>query len=165
MNAHGKTRLSGPTLLGESCPSAPVLANPRLSAIIRGLSRASAFFLDTLSNHPSPYLQELVKHLSPLVTQHPRLHQFSAERDFAIAARRWRDKVKSVRLELDRVSEDARDDGFENWWARLDDVVGILEGREDFVKRVVAELGGDWKEVCAVWCVFVNTRVRRSELE
>lgn len=142
----------------------PVFTNLRHSAIIRGLSRASAFFLDALSNHPSNHLQELAKHLTPLVTQHPRLHQFGAERDFAIAARRWRDKVKSMRLELDRVPEDARDDGFENWWARVDDIVGILEGREDVVKRVVAELGGDWKEVCAVWCVFVDTRIRRTEL-
>lgn len=140
------------------------LADVRRRAIIRGLSRASAFFLESLSNHPSTYLEDLAKHLAPLVTQHPRLHQFSAERDFAIAARRWRDKVKSLRLALDRVPEDSRDDGFENWWARMDDVVGILEGREDAVKRVVAELGGDWKEVCAVWCVFVDTRIRRNEL-
>ncbi|KZT72019.1 hypothetical protein DAEQUDRAFT_723669 [Daedalea quercina L-15889] len=133
-------------------------------AIIRGLSRASAFFLDVLSGHSSPYLHDLSKHLIPLVTDHPRLHQFSAERDFAIAARRWRDKVKGVRLELDRVPEDAREDGFENWWDRLDDIVGILEGREDVVKHVCVELGGDWKEVCAVWCVFVSPRIRRVEL-
>ncbi|KAH9829993.1 Nup85 nucleoporin-domain-containing protein [Rhodofomes roseus] len=133
-------------------------------AVVRGLSRASSFFLDTLSGHPSPFLQELSKHLMPLVTNHPRLHQFTAERDFAIAARRWHDKVKGLRLELDRVPEDVREDSFENWWGRIDDIVGILEGREEVVKRVCIDLGGDWKEVCAVWCVFVNTRIRRAEL-
>ena len=46
----------------------------------------------------------------------------------------------------------------------MDDVVGVLEDREEVVKRVVIELGGDWKELCAVWCVFVDTRIQRTEL-
>ncbi|OCH91378.1 hypothetical protein OBBRIDRAFT_753240 [Obba rivulosa] len=133
-------------------------------ATLRGLSRASAFFLGVLSQHPSPNLQHLSQRLIPLLTNHPRLHQFAAERDFAVASRRWKDKVKSLRLELDRVPEEDREDGFENWWERFSDIVSILEGRGDSVKRIVSELGGDWKEVCAVWSVFVDTRIRRSDL-
>ena len=89
---------------------------------------------------------------------------FSAERDFAIASRRWRDKVKTLRLDLDRVPESARDDGFENWWDHLSDIVVVLEGRADIVKKVCADLGADWKEVCAVWGIFVDTRLRRQDL-
>ncbi|CAL1715565.1 unnamed protein product [Somion occarium] len=134
-------------------------------ATLRGLSKAPAFFLEKLpSNHPSPHLQRLSKHLTPLLTEHPRLQQFTAERDFAIASRRWKDKVKTLRVELDRVPEDARDDGFENWWDRLSDIVGILEGRAEVIKRVCEELGADWKEVTAVWGVFVDGRLRRSDL-
>ena len=131
---------------------------------LRGLSKASAFFLDVLGKHPSTYLPPLAQQLSPLLTNHPRLHQFAAERDFAIASRRWRDKVRTLRIELDRVPEHERDDGFENWWDRVSDIVGILEGRADVVKKVCAELGADWKEVCAAYGVFVDTRLRRQDL-
>ncbi|EMD38750.1 hypothetical protein CERSUDRAFT_133256 [Gelatoporia subvermispora B] len=133
-------------------------------ATLRGLTKASAFFLDVLSQHPSPDLQRLSQLLIPLLTNHPRLHQFAAERDFAVASRRWKDKVKSLRLELDRVPEEDREDGFENWWERFSDIVSILEGRGENVKRIVSELGGDWKEVCAVWGVFIDPRIRRSDL-
>ncbi|KAI0642447.1 Nup85 nucleoporin-domain-containing protein [Trametes meyenii] len=131
---------------------------------LRGLSKASAFFLGVLSKHPSTYLQGLAQQLSPLLTNHPRLHQFSAERDFAIASRRWKDKVKTLRLELDRVPESERDDGFENWWDRFSDIVGVLEGRGDVIKRVCVDLGADWKEVCSAWGIFVDTRLRRQDL-
>ena len=131
---------------------------------MRGLSKASAFFLDVLSKHPSTYLQSLAQQLSPLLTNHPRLHQFSAEREFAIASRRWKDRVKSLRLDLDHVPEDDRDDGFDNWWERLSDIVGLLEGRADVVRRVCSELGADWKEVCVAWGIFVDTRLRRQDL-
>ncbi|KAJ8482613.1 hypothetical protein ONZ51_g5233 [Trametes cubensis] len=131
---------------------------------LRGLSKASAFFLNVLSRHPSTYLQSLSQQLSPLLTNHPRLPQFSAEKDFAIASRRWKDKVKTLRLELDRVPEGERDDGYENWWDRFSDIVGILEGQEEVIKRVCTELGADWKEVCCVWGIFVDTRLRRHDL-
>ncbi|KAI0369186.1 hypothetical protein BV20DRAFT_1044625 [Pilatotrama ljubarskyi] len=131
---------------------------------LRGLSKASAFFLNVLGQHPSTYLQSLAEQLSPLLTNHPRLHQFSAERDFAVASRRWKDKVKTLRIELDRVPVSERDDGFENWWDRFSDIVGILEGRGDVVKRVCTELGADWKEVCSVWGIFIDTRLRRQDL-
>ncbi|RDX54141.1 hypothetical protein OH76DRAFT_1552905 [Lentinus brumalis] len=131
---------------------------------LRGLSKASAFFLDVLSKHPSPYLQSLAQQLTPLLTNQPRLRHFSAERDFAVASRRWKDKVKTLRLELDRVPESEREDDFENWWDRFSDIVGIVEGRGDVIKKVCAELGADWKEVCAVWGIFVDTRLRREDL-
>ncbi|CDO69328.1 hypothetical protein BN946_scf184746.g9 [Trametes cinnabarina] len=131
---------------------------------LRGLSKASTFFLNVLSKHPSTYLQSLAQQLSPLLTNHPRLYQFSAERDFAVASRRWKDKVKTLRLELDRVPESERDDGFENWWDRFSDIVGVLEGRGEVVKRICTELGADWKEVCSVWGIFVDTRLRRQDL-
>ncbi|KAH9888788.1 Nup85 nucleoporin-domain-containing protein [Cubamyces lactineus] len=131
---------------------------------LRGLTKASVFFLNVLSKHPSTYLQSLAQQLSPLLTNHPRLSQFSAEKDFAVASRRWKDKVKTLRLELDRVPESERDDGFENWWDRFSDIVGVLEGQEDVIKRVCTELGADWKEVCCVWGIFVDTRLRRHDL-
>ncbi|KAM5544312.1 hypothetical protein V8D89_001972 [Ganoderma adspersum] len=131
---------------------------------LRGLSKASAFFLDVLSKHPSSYLQGLAQQLSPLLTDHPRLNHFNAERDFAVASRRWKGKVKTLRIELDRVPESERDDGFENWWDRFSDIVGILEGRDDVIKKVCLELGADWKEVCAAWGIFIDTRLRRQDL-
>ncbi|PIL25370.1 hypothetical protein GSI_13260 [Ganoderma sinense ZZ0214-1] len=109
-------------------------------------------------------LSSLAQQLSPLLTDHPRLNNFNAERDFAVASRRWKGKVKTLRIELDRVPESEREDGFENWWDRFSDIVGILEGREDVIKKVCLELGADWKEVCAAWGIFVDTRLRRQDL-
>jgi nuclear pore complex protein Nup85 len=106
----------------------------------------------------------MVEHLAPLVNNHPRLHQFDAERDFANASRRWRDKVKTLRIELDRIPETEREDGFENWWDRLSDIIGILEGRSEVLKRVCLELGADWREVCVAWGIFIDPRIRRREL-
>ncbi|KAI0690305.1 Nup85 nucleoporin-domain-containing protein [Cytidiella melzeri] len=133
-------------------------------ATLRGLSQASAFFLEGLSKHPSEHLQRLSDHLSPLLKNHPRLHQFNSERDFAISSRRWKDKVKTLRIELDRVPEDDREDGFENWWDRFGDLVSILEGREEVLKKLCLSLGADWKEVCVAWGIFVDPRLRRQDL-
>lgn len=72
--------------------------------------------------------------------------------------------MKTLRLELDRIPEDVRDDGFENWWDRFGDLVGILEGREKVIKRICEEVGADWREVVAAWGVFVDPRLRRQEL-
>jgi nuclear pore complex protein Nup85 len=117
-----------------------------------------------LSRHPSSILRELTESLVPLINDHPRLQNFTAERDFALATRRWKDKVKALRIEMDQVSEDDRHDGFENWWDRLSDIVSILEGRPEAIQRICGELGADWKEVCAAWGIFVDTRLRRQEI-
>ncbi|KAF4594037.1 hypothetical protein EYR40_008835 [Pleurotus pulmonarius] len=136
--------------------------------ILRGLSKASAFFLATLAQHPSPHLRTLAETLIPILTAQPLLRNFSSERDFTHAAHRWKDRVKGLRIEMDIVPEDERDEGnsgdAENWWTRLSDIVGILEGRESVVLRVCEDLGADWKEVCAAWGIFVDTRMRRQDL-
>ncbi|KAF9461545.1 nucleoporin Nup85-like protein [Collybia nuda] len=133
-------------------------------ATLRGLSKASLFFLGVLSQHPSEDLQDLTRTLAPLIDSQPRLQNFSAERDYAYSSRRWNDKVKALRIEMDRVPEEDRYDDFDNWWEKLSDIVGILEGRAEVIKRVCGELGSDWKEVCAAWGVFVDVRLRRQDL-
>ena len=106
----------------------------------------------------------MAEHLMPLVENHPRLSYYNLERDFVIDSRRWKDQVKSLRLELDRIPEDARQDGGDNCWDSFSDIVGILEGRPSVIQRVCLELGADWKEVCAAWAIFVDNRLRRHEL-
>src|SRR5437899_3058918 len=88
-------------------------------AILRGLSKASLFFLGVLEQHPSDKLQRLSSTLIPLVETQPRLMNFTAERDFANAIRRWSEKVKALRIEMDRVPENARFDHFDNWWDKM----------------------------------------------
>ncbi|KAJ2911868.1 hypothetical protein MD484_g8548, partial [Candolleomyces efflorescens] len=133
-------------------------------AILRGLNKASIFFLDALSKHPSEDLTHLTETLIPLIESQPRLQDFNTERDFAQSTRRWKDKVKALRIDMERVPEGARWDDIENWWERLSDIVGILEGRPEVLKRVCNELGGDWKEVCVAWGIFVDPRLRRQDL-
>ncbi|KAF7370621.1 Nuclear pore complex protein Nup85 [Mycena sanguinolenta] len=133
-------------------------------ATLRGLSKASVFFFKMLSGHPSEDLQHFAETMTSIVSSQPRLQNFAAERDFAYASRRWKDKVKSLRVDMDQVPEPDRLDSFDNWWDRLSDIVGILEGRGEVVQRVCVELGADWKEVCAAWGVFVDPRLRRQDL-
>nr|GAT45669.1 predicted protein [Mycena chlorophos] len=133
-------------------------------ATLRGLSKASVFFFKTLSEHPSLDLRHLSDKVAAIISSQPRLQNFSAEKDFASASRRWKDKVKAIRVEMEQIPEADRFDEFDNWWDRLSDIVGILEGRGEIVERVCAELGADWKEVCAAWGVFVEPRLRRQEL-
>ena len=102
--------------------------------------------------------------LCPLLTSQPRLTHFSTEREFVVAQRRWQENVKSLRLALDRVPDAARKDKFENWWERISEIVGILEGRSEVVEAVCSDLGGDWKELCAAWGVFVDHRLQRQDL-
>lgn len=99
-----------------------------------------------------------------IIEAQPRLQNFAAERDFAYASRRWKDRVQAVRIQMEQVAERDRYDDFDNWWDRVSDIVGILEGRGDIIQRVCAELGADWKEVCAAWGIFVNPRLRRQDL-
>ena len=81
------------------------------------------------------------------------------------ARHRWRERVKAVRVQMERVPEGDRADDVEFWWDNLSDIVGILEGRGDIVQRVCEEFEEpDWKEVCAAWGIFVNPRLRRQEL-
>ncbi|KAJ3508718.1 hypothetical protein NLJ89_g5602 [Agrocybe chaxingu] len=133
-------------------------------AVLRGLSKASLFFLGVLDQHPSTKLQRITSTLVPLIDSQPRLVSFSSERDFAYALRRWGDKVKALRIEMDSVPEEDRFDEFDNWWDKLSSIVGILEGRADVIQRVCEDLGADWKEVCVAWAVFVDPRMRRQEL-
>lgn len=137
---------------------------------MRGLIKAAVFFLDVLSQHPSFALRDMTKLLIPLVTSQPRLQNYSSEREFAYAARRWRDKVKALRIEMDKVPESERttdvgEEGEEDWWARLSDIVGILEGRFEIIQRIVEEeFAGDWKEAVVAWGMFVDGRTRRENL-
>lgn len=137
---------------------------------MRGLTKAALFFLNVLSQHPSLALRDMVKLLTPLVTNQPRLQNYTSEREFAYAARRWRDKVKALRIEMDKIPErersvDLGDRGEEDWWERLSDIVGILEGRFEVVKRIVdEEFAGDWKEAVVAWGMFVDGRTRRQDL-
>ncbi|KAH6910043.1 Nup85 nucleoporin-domain-containing protein [Coprinopsis sp. MPI-PUGE-AT-0042] len=133
-------------------------------SILRGLTKASLFFLNGLSQHPADHLVLLSETLSALVESQPHFQNFSSERDFAYAYRRWNDKVKALRIDLDRVPEADRFDDFENWWERMSDIVGVLEGRAEVLKRVCDDLGADWKEVCVAWTIFVDPRLRREEL-
>ncbi|KAJ8594775.1 hypothetical protein M405DRAFT_857859 [Rhizopogon salebrosus TDB-379] len=131
---------------------------------LRGLSKAATFFLGTLSTHSSDHLRRLAQQLSPLLQTQPHLQSFEAERDFAYASHRWKDKVQALRIELDNVPEVDRHDGIENWWDRLSDIVGVLEGRSEVIHRVCEDLGADWREVSASWGVFTDVRLRRQDL-
>lgn len=133
-------------------------------AILRGLSKAVTFFLGTLSEHPSGNLQRLAQSIIPLLSTQPKLQHFDAERDFAYASHRWKEKVRALRIELDDVPQSDRRDKFEDWWDRFSDIVGILEGREEVIRKVCEDLGADWREVCVAWGVFVDTRLRRQDL-
>ncbi|EIN09429.1 hypothetical protein PUNSTDRAFT_85773, partial [Punctularia strigosozonata HHB-11173 SS5] len=133
---------------------------------LRGLSEASVFFLNILTeSHPSATLREFSARLTAHIRSQPRHHNHTLEKDMVRAWRRWVDEVKTMRIQLDHVPEDDRYDGYENWWDRLSQIVGILEGRQEVVRRVCAELGGDWKEVIAAWGVFVDPRLRRRRLQ
>jgi nuclear pore complex protein Nup85 len=140
---------------------------PLTRTALRGLTKATVFFLKLLSSsHPSSDLQSLSDSLVPILEDQPHLHQFKTEREFTLSHHRWKNQVKALRVELHHVPEDenTRFDGYDNWWDRLSDIVAILEGREDVLMRVIQDLGGGWKEICAAWGIFVDPRLRRQEL-
>ncbi|KAI5124259.1 hypothetical protein M0805_005108 [Coniferiporia weirii] len=135
-----------------------------IRATLRGLLKSSIFFLRGLANHPSENLQRLSERLVALLEKHPRQRHFSTEKEFFTTSRRWRDRAKTLRIDLDRIPENDRNDGFENWWDNVSDLVGILEGREDVLQRVCTDLGGGWKEIICAYGVWVDVGLRRAEL-
>ncbi|PAV19573.1 hypothetical protein PNOK_0450700 [Pyrrhoderma noxium] len=135
-----------------------------IRATLRGLLKSSIFFLSCLSNHPSSSLQLLAEKLVDLLNYHPRLKNFNTEKEFSVSSRRWRERAKALRIDLDRVPEDDRDDGFENWWDNVSDLLGILEGRSDILQRVCMDIGGGWKEYICAYGVWVDVSMRRSDL-
>lgn len=126
--------------------------------------KSSTFFLRSLFDHPSENLQRIARRLVALLEKHPRQRNFSTEKEFLATSRRWKDKVKALRIELDRVPERDRSDHFENWWENVSDMLGILEGREDILQRICIELGGGWKEIICVYGIWVNVSLRRADL-
>lgn len=120
-------------------------------------------------SHPSPDVRRIADALTPVIVNQPRLLGCGSEREFAIKTRKWRETVKALRVDLDRVPEDARQDDedgdeFEGWWERMSDIVGLLEGRSEVLIRVCKDLGADWKECVAAWGVFVDPKLRRADL-
>ena len=75
--------------------------------------------LGIFQQHPSLHLRRLTSILIPLIESQPRLVNFSAEKVFAIALRRWGERVEALRIEMNGIPEDVRFDDFENWWDRL----------------------------------------------
>lgn len=132
-------------------------------AIMRGLAKASTFFLEVLSKHSSRHLANFAQQLKTLVEEHPRLNQFSAERDFSVKSWKWRDQIKALQLELATVPDEERQDEFENWWDRFSGIVGVLAGHVDMSIKVCREVGADWREMCALWCIYVNPTLRRLD--
>lgn len=133
-------------------------------ATFRGLLKSSIFFLRSLDNHPSENMRRLAERLVDLLERHPRQRQFTTEKEFFTSSRRWREKSKALRIELDRVPETDRNDGYENWWDNLSDLVGILEGREDVLQRVCVDLGGGWKEIVCTYGIWIDVGLRRADL-
>ncbi|KIY53012.1 hypothetical protein FISHEDRAFT_34385 [Fistulina hepatica ATCC 64428] len=131
---------------------------------IRGLTKATVFFLNVLSEHPSKDLQDVAQELIPVVESQPLLKNFDSESAFKRATNLWRDRVKLLRIDMNHVPESDRYDDFDNWWDRLSDILGVLEGRGDVLRRLCGELGADWKEVCAAWGLFVQPHLRRQDL-
>ena len=109
-------------------------------------------------------MQLLAEKLVDLLNYHPRLKNFNTEKEFSVSSRRWRERAKALRIDLDRVPEDDRDDGFENWWDNVSDLLGILEGRSDILQRVCMDIGGGWKEYICAYGVWVDVSMRRSDL-
>ncbi|KZV65089.1 hypothetical protein PENSPDRAFT_756755 [Peniophora sp. CONT] len=135
-----------------------------MRTVLRGLSKSSEFFIKALTRHPSEHLSTLAEHLGPVLLSQPRLVHYTVERDFVIAQRRWKERVRTLRLELDRIPDQARRDRSGDWWAPMSSIVGILEGRPDAIQDVCLDLGGDWKELCAAWGIFVDHRLLRQDL-
>ncbi|TFK52007.1 hypothetical protein OE88DRAFT_1735010 [Heliocybe sulcata] len=133
-------------------------------AIIRGLTKASVFFMEALSRHPSSALQDLSQKLIPLLQSHPHVRDYASVAEFSRASPRWKDKIKALRSEMSSISHDDRDDGFENWWDRMSDILSILEGRFSVIKHVCQELGADWKEICAAYATLVHPTLSRGDL-
>lgn len=126
--------------------------------------KSSIFFLKALSRHPSENLQRISERLVNLLERHPQQIHYSTEKDFFAASRRWRDRAKALRLELDRIPESDRHDGYENWWNKVSDLLGVLEGREDALQNVCIELGAGWKEIICTYGVWIDVGLRRAEL-
>lgn len=109
-------------------------------------------------------MRRIAERLVDLLERHPRQRQFTTEKEFFTSSRRWRERAKALRIELDRVPENDRNDGYENWWDNVSDLVGILEGREDVLQRVCVDLGGGWKEIVCTYGIWIDVALRRADL-
>lgn len=131
---------------------------------MRGLTKAATFFLQSLKEHPSEQARHISSLLVPILSKHPRLQNYDSKVKYAKAWHSWKEEVKTVRVALDRIPTSSRQKSTDDWWTPLSDMVGILEGQDEVVVRVCKELGADWKELCAVWCIFVEPGLKRGLL-
>lgn len=119
-------------------------------------------FFTNLSKHPSPSLRHIAASLPKILQEHPRASNFSTEHEFFTSMRRWKDSVRILRNEVQMLDES---EGRGDWREGLEDLVGVLEGKQDVIMRVCAgDYGGSgWREVFGVWGLWVQQDFRRSD--
>jgi nuclear pore complex protein Nup85 len=71
--------------------------------------------------------------------------------------------VRALRNELEMLDDS---EGRGDWREGLEDLVGVLEGRQEVVLRVCSEEAGGhgWREVLSVWGIWVQADFRRQDL-
>jgi nuclear pore complex protein Nup85 len=133
-------------------------------AVLRGLAKAPLFFLETLAQHPISEVRDCAELLGKLVAQMPRLTAFTSQKAYESARDAWLGQVRLAREALVKIPESARDDGFENWWNWISDMVGVMEGSDYILGDLCRQLGADWKDVVAARALFARKLPTRRKL-
>ena len=131
--------------------------------ILRGLSAGALHFFALLASHPSPELRSIIALIPRVLNAQPRSTSFSTENEFFVAHRRWLQEVRQLRVEVDMLDDG---DGRGEWREGLEDMMGVLEGKQDVIVRMCSdeEGGHGWREAVGVWGIWVNVELRRDDL-
>ncbi|KAG8913367.1 hypothetical protein FRC00_002541 [Tulasnella sp. 408] len=132
-------------------------------ATVRGLWKGASHFFNILSSHPSPILRRIAPQLVKTLESHPRSTSYGTEQEFFSAHSRWSDSVRLLRRELQLLN---KTEGQGDWREGLEDLVGILEGKQDVIMKVCSEGEGatGWREAVAVWGIWVRPDFKRQDL-
>ncbi|KIO24693.1 hypothetical protein M407DRAFT_25939 [Tulasnella calospora MUT 4182] len=132
-------------------------------ATVRGLWKGASHFFSILSSHPSPILRRIAPQLVKTLESHPRSTSYGTEQEFFSAHSRWSDSVRLLRRELQLLN---KTEGQGDWREGLEDLVGILEGKQDVIMDICSEGEGaaGWREAVAVWGIWVRPDFKRQDL-
>ena len=148
--------------------------------ILRGLFGTAATLIQSMREHPVPFVQQQASSIASLLSSFPRSTQFSTANEFIQSVHRYRRSVRDTLSDME-VSFDEEElwlsasrkkgkatapkalpeDDRWGWLARFQVLLKLLLGDEE----VVLDQAEDWAEALACWGVLVRPSLGRDDLQ
>lgn len=146
--------------------------------VIRGLFRSASTLMQSLREHPLPFVSEGAETIAELLSSFPQVRDYTTSleeapfspEEFVREFHRYKRRVKqAIREIVDSIDdpqmwneeeEDVTEDEKNTWLARYTTVLNMLNGKED----IILGQAEDWREALACWGILVRPTLVLDDL-